>query len=125
MKRLTLTASLCLTALLALPIHTQAAPVVVSWTNATQYVDGTPLGANFKGTRIEVGTCVGTAFGTKTGEIFINAPAATTTFTQGFGQWCFRGFTQTVSGIESASSNVAVKTLVEPAPKPPTGLGVL
>jgi hypothetical protein len=104
----------------AFAVPAQAADSVVSWTNATQYEDGTPLGTNLKGTRVEVGTCVAGAFGVKSGELFATAPAATVTFTgQGFGQWCFRAFSQTQSGLESVASNVATKTIAEPKPKAP------
>lgn len=104
-----------------------AATVSVSWTNATQYTDGTPLGASeLKGVRIEYGDCASSGvWGTKQGETLVSYPATSVQITmQGWGDKCVRGYTQTnataqVPNAESVASNVAWKTVPIPKPNPP------
>lgn len=103
-----------------------AADVTVTWTHPTAFVDGTSLAlGQIASTRVEYGSCSGTAFGTKTGEVTVNAPATTATIS-GFANGttaCFRVFTRTTAaagGLESGPSGVAQKAFGWPAPNPPT-----
>ena len=106
-----------------LPLTALAASVTVTWTHPTQNTDGTALAlANIASTRVEHGTCSGTAFGTKAGEAVVPAPATTTTFDLGPGTHCFRAYTKTVAavgGLESSPSGVASKVVPFPPPNPP------
>ena len=101
-----------------------ASSATVSWTHPTQYTDGSALPlSGIASTRVEYGSCVGTAFGTKTGEVVVVAPAVTTTVT-GLtpSTWCFRAYTKTTAaagGLESGPSGVASKVIPFPAPNPP------
>ena len=97
----------------------------VSWVMPTANTDGSAIPATGAGsiasTRVEYGTCVGTAFGTRAGEVVVNAPATETTIT-GFAPGatnCFRAFVRNSYGNESAASNVAVRTFPTPTPNPP------
>lgn len=102
-----------------------AGSAVVSWTNPTQNVDGSSIPASGAGslvsTRVEVGTCSGTAFGTRISEVVVPAPATSTTIDNlAPGPHCFRAFSRNTFGQESAASNVAAKTIPTPVPNPPT-----
>lgn len=117
--------SLLLLTLASLTLEAFGATVTVNWTNPTTYTDGTPLPASaITRTRIEYGTCAGTAFGTKAGE-FIATGSATTATSPNLapGTWCFRALT-TANGLESAPTNAVSTVLVQPPPNPPTGLTV-
>ena len=101
-----------------------AADVTVSWTHPVQFSDGSPLALNqIASTRVERGTCNGTAFGTKQAEITVTAPAAQGVFAALVpGTYCFRAYTKATSaagGGESVASNVASKTVAFPDPGPP------
>jgi hypothetical protein len=102
-----------------------AANVEVSWTHPTAFTDGTPLAlTQIASTKIEYGTCSGTAFGVKAGERVVPAPAATVSLT-GFtpGLHCFRAATTTTTaagGLTSTFSGVATKTIDWSPPNPPT-----
>ncbi len=114
-----------LTILLALlPLSALAAGVTVTWTHPTQNTDGSALAlANIASTRVEHGSCSGTAFGTKAGEAVVPAPATTTTFDLAPGTHCFRAYTKTVAALgalESGPSGVASKVVPFPPPNPPT-----
>lgn len=95
-----------------------AGTATVSWTNPTTNVDGSPIGT-ITGTRVEYGSCSGTAFGTKAGEQTASGAATSIVITLPAGAYCFRAYTQTAAG-ESAASNVASKVIPAPLPNPPT-----
>lgn len=110
--------------LFALPVW--AATFTAKWTNPTSYVDDSPLAvADISRTRLEYGSCVGSAFGTKAGE-FISTGNDTTEVSPNVapGTYCLRGYT-TAKGVESGPSNVSGFVIAQPAPKPPTLLDVL
>ena len=102
-----------------------AADATVSWTYPTKNTDGSSIPASGAGsiasTRVEYGSCSGTAFGTKAGEVAVQAPSASTTIT-GFAAGatsCFRAFAKNTFGVESAASGVASKAFPPPTPQPP------
>ena len=114
-----------LIALLALaPLASLAASVTVTWTHPTAFTDGTVLSAaQIASTRVEYGSCSGTAFGTKAGETTVPAPATTTTVTLAPGTHCVRAFTRTTAAagnLESSASGVATVTVPFSPPNPPT-----
>ena len=102
-----------------------AANVTVSWTHPTQFTDGSALALNqIASTRVEYGSCAGTAFGTVAGQVTVPAPATTTTIS-GFapGTHCFRAYTRTTVAAgnqESGPSGIATKVIAFPPPNPPT-----
>lgn len=105
-----------------------AATVTYSGTNPTKNTDGTDIPATGAGSltqlRIEYGTCVGTAFGTKAGEVTRTSPAAGANFTGSLnlqpGTSCLRIFVQNTYGAESDPSNVVTRVVDPPKPMPPT-----
>lgn len=99
-----------------------AATITATWTNPTQNTDGTTLASSeIKQTRIEYGTCNGTAFGAKSGEVIVEG-VGTTTSVQGLtpGTWCARAYTTSIYGVESDASNVASKVVAAPKPNAPS-----
>lgn len=103
-----------------------AATFNVSWNNATQNTDSSPIPASGPGsivsTRIEYGSCSGTAFGTKQGEFTVTGQAETgTTPDLAPGTYCLRAFHRNTYGQESGPSNVAQKVVAAPTPRPPSG----
>lgn len=103
-----------------------AATVNVSWTNATKNTDDSSIPSSGPGsiasTRVEIGTCNGTAFGTKVGEFTVQGAATTATSPNlQPGTWCARAFHTNTYGSESGPSNVAVKVIAAPTPQPPSG----
>lgn len=103
----------------------QAYNATVSWTNPTTNTDGSAIPASGAGsltsTRVEHGSCVGSAFGTKNGEVVVNQPATSTTIT-GFAPGyvaCFRAYAKNTFGNESGPSIVGTKTMPTPTPNPP------
>lgn len=103
-----------------------AADATVTWTMPTTNTDGSAIPASGSGaitsTRIEYGTCSGSAFGTSAGNVTVNAPATTATIT-GFAAGstaCFRAFVRNTFGNESGPSGVVAKTFPTPTPNPPT-----
>lgn len=101
----------------------------ISWTNATQRVDGTPIPTtgldSIEDTVIEWGLCVANDVGTVVGTRDVAFPQNTTTVDNlGSGVWCFRGYHITGNGARSDYSNVAQKTIATPVPMPPTNLTV-
>lgn len=101
-----------------------AADAALSWSLATQNTDGSAIPASGAGsltaTRVEWGSCSGTAFGTKAGEVTVPTPATTTTVTGlGVATYCFRAFSRNTYGVESAASLVVSKTVPAPTPNPP------
>lgn len=118
-KRALLVGSL-LGMLLCSAAHAQAASVTVTWTNPSTNADGSALASTaITGTRVEYGSCSGTAFGVKSSETITTGAVTSTVFTLGPGTYCFRAYTRSAAG-ESAASNVASKTIVAPVPSPPT-----
>lgn len=97
-----------------------AGTATVTWTNPTQYVDGSALAAaDITQTRVEYGSCSGAAFGTKTGEQTATGSATTLTIgSLAAGTYCFRAYTS-ARGLESAASVVASKTVPQSPPNPP------
>lgn len=99
-----------------------AAKVTVTWTNPTANTDGTLL-TNLAHTRVEWGSCNGTAFGVLQSFILVNAPLATTPiYPTGLAKVCVRGFAVNTDGVSSDASNVANKTLLS-TPGKPVSLG--
>lgn len=114
--------------LLAVPAF--AGTANVTWINPTQYDDNTTLApADIASTTIEFGTCSGSSFGTKAGQVVVTGAATVATVENLTpGAWCFRAFTTVVAakgGGRSAVSNVASKTVPFPNPKPPSLLDVI
>lgn len=107
----------------AIPAHAEDA--TVSWTHPTTNVGGSAIPSTGAGsissTRIEYGSCSGTAFGTKTGEVSVPAPASSTTITglAPASTLCFRAYSRNTYGVESVSSAVVSKTFPPPTPNPP------
>lgn len=105
-----------------------AVPVTVSWTNPTTRTDASALPASdLRGTRVERGSCSApNTFGTVAGEVLAPAGATSVVFDLAPGVHCVRAFARAVSFtvpfVESASSNVASRTLDPAPPNPPTGL---
>ena len=108
---------------------TRAGDAVLTWTLATQNTDGTAIPAtgptSLAATRVEWGTCSGSAFGTVVGQQTVATPATTYTVTGlAAGVWCFRAYSRTVAGLESAPTNVVTKTILQAPPNPPGNLTV-
>lgn len=101
-----------------------AATVTISWAPPVLNTDESPIPATGAGSltqyRVEYGTCVGTAFGTRVGEVIRTAPATGTTLNLQPGQTCVRVFAQNTYGVESDASNVATSVVLPPKPRPPT-----
>ena len=97
-----------------------AGSATATWTHPTQYTDGAVLApADIQQTRLEYGSCSGTAFGVKAGEVVVTGSATTATVQNlAAGTYCFRAFTK-AKGIESAASAVASKVVPQAAPNPP------
>lgn len=111
----------------AMPTH--AGDAVLTWTLATQNTDGTAIPASgptsLASTRVEWGTCSGSNFGTKAGEQVVAKPATTYTITNlAPGTYCFRAYSRTVAGVESAPTNVVSKAILQAPPNPPGNLAV-
>lgn len=111
----------------ASPSH--AGDAVLTWTLATQNTDGTAIPASgptsLASTRVEWGSCSGSNFGTKAGEQIVAKPATTYTITNlAPGTYCFRAYSRTVAGVESAPTNVVSKTILQAPPNPPGNLAV-
>lgn len=147
MKRFSLLAAVAAT--LLLPICAHADTKHVTWTNATQNTDGTPIPASGAGalvrTTVEYGACTGTpkVLGTKQGEIFVAAPANTgldlplvvvqefclaafhsNTFATTFGACLGAPGSPTCPSGNSVRSNVAITQGGPPTPQAPSTLTV-
>jgi hypothetical protein len=110
---------------LSLPLAAGAASISGTFTYPTKFVDGTNLTlAQIERMRIEYGTCSGSAFGSKLGEVIVTPPATSYTITGlSPGQYCLRGYTRTTAaagGLESNPTNVLSHTLPWPQPEPGT-----
>lgn len=122
-------ASLRILLLTLLSAAAVAGSLTVSWTPPTQNTDGSAIPATGTGalasTRVEWGTCSFGSFSTKLGETVVSMPSTSTTvlnLTDGQ-LYCFRAYARNTSGVESAASAVASKTVpvpVPPTPQPPT-----
>lgn len=115
--------------LLAASAIAAAATLSTSWTNPTQNTDSSAIPATGPGsiasTRVEYGSCSGTAFGTKSGEVTVQGAATTASIPNlGPGTWCARAYTTNTYGSESGPSNVASKVIAAPTPNPPTGFSL-
>ena len=113
-----------LMALLCVATLARAADANLSWTLATQNTDGSTIPASgagsLTGTRVEWGSCVGTAFGTAAGTVTVPTPATTHTVTGlGVATYCFRAFSRNSYGVESNPSGVVSKIVPAPTPNPP------
>lgn len=114
------TVALALVLLGVLEAVAYAGTVTATWVNPTTYVDGSALlPADISRTRLEYGSCSGTAFGTRIGDLIVTGSATTLTATLPPGTYCFRAYT-TAKGVESAASNLVTKVMPQPAPSPPT-----
>jgi hypothetical protein len=115
---------------LFLPAAAMAGTANVSWTNPTQFEDGTALApADIASTTVEYGSCTGTAFGTKAGQQVATGSASTLVISNlAPATYCFRAATTVVAakgGGTSTFSNVASKVVPFSNPKPPTLLDVI
>lgn len=97
----------------------------ITWVNPTTYVDNSPLVVtDITQNRIEYAPCPdGVTFPTTGLSSTIVPGNAATGSVTGLapGTWCFRVYT-TAKAVESLASNVTTKVIVQPAPKPPTGV---
>lgn len=103
-----------------------AGDITASWVNPTTYTDGSVLPAtDIQQVKVEYGTCVGAAFGTKLGEKVLATTGATTVLTGlAPGTYCLQVRVM-AKNVLSAPSNVATKVIIQPAPNPPTNLTVV
>lgn len=106
-----------------------AGDAVLTWTLATANTDGSAIPASgptsLAATRVEWGTCSGSNFGTASGQQTVATPATTYTITGlAAGTWCFRAYSRTVAGLESAPTNAVTKTILQAPPQPPGNLTV-
>jgi hypothetical protein len=102
-----------------------AADINISWVNPTANTDGSAIpssgAGSLSGTRVEWGSCSGTAFGTALGERIVAAPATSTVVTGlSPATYCARAFARNTYGVESLASNVASRVVSAPVPQPPT-----
>ena len=109
---------------LAVMTCAQAGEINVYWTNPTTNTDGTAIPASgagsLTGTRVQYGSCSGTAFGVMTAERVAAAPATTVSFTGvAPGTHCVRAFARNTYDSESVASNVASKIIPAPVPGAP------
>lgn len=124
-------AMLALVAVLAGPVW--AADANLTWTNPTTRIDNSGLtAAELRGTRIEYGTCSGTAFGTRVGDVIApaGATAATVPGLAGGVPWCFRAYARATDGtatgfLESAPTNVVSRTFPLALPNSPGGFALV
>jgi hypothetical protein len=105
-----------------------ATTVTIDATMPTQNVDNSLIPAtgpgSLSGARVEYGTCIGTAFGTKVGEVArtVGAPGVTVSYTLNLdpGTSCVRVFVSNTYTVESDPSNVVTRKVDPPKPKAPT-----
>lgn len=93
----------------------------VGWIFPTTYSDNSTLPvADLATTTVEYGTGSGTTFGTKAGQIVVNAPAITGSILNlSPGTWCFRMFVTTTAakgGVSGPMSNVVCASVPFPTP---------
>ena len=109
---------------LALAQVAQAANADLTWTYPTTNVDGSAIPATGAGsvasTKIEWGTCEGTAFAVKAGEATVPAPAkAYSVAGLGVGTHCFRAAVVNSFGVQSDWTAAVQKVIAAPKPNPP------
>ena len=109
---------------LSLATVAYAGEATVSWTNPTTNTDGSAIPAtgpgSLTGTRVEWGSCSGTAFGTKAGEVSVAAGVSSVVVPNlAPATYCFRAFSKNTYNVESAASNVASKAVPPPVPNAP------
>jgi len=115
--------------ILLAPFALLAAVANLSWTNATKNVDGSSIPATGAGsltnTVVEYGSCVGTAFGTKLGEISVAGTVLSATV-PGLapGTYCFRAKHVNTYAEPSDWSTVVSKTYAAPKPNPPENFSI-
>lgn len=98
----------------------QAAKITVTWANPTLNTDGSAL-TDLAHVRVEWGSCAGDAFDTVQASIQVAAPATTTPiYPTGLSTVCVRAFAVNSAGIESDSSNVASKEVLNTLGRPVT-----
>lgn len=124
----------CIASLAAIALCVSASPAiagdaVLTWTLATANTDGSAIAASgptsLAATRVEWGTCSGSNFGTAAGQQIVATPATAYTITGlTAGTWCFRAYSRTVAGLESAPTNAVTKTILQAPPNPPGNLTV-
>jgi len=121
-----------LSAAIALCVSTSpaiAGDAVLTWTLATANTDGSAIAASgptsLAATRVEWGGCSGSNFGTAAGQQIVATPATAYTITGlAAGVWCFRAYSRTVAGLESAPTNAVTKTILQAPPNPPGNLTI-
>ena len=91
-----------------------AGSAVISWNNPTANTDGSTIPSTGPGslvsTRVEWGSCSGSAFGTSQGNILVNQPSTSAEISDlAPGLYCFRAFAKNTFGSESLASNIASK----------------
>ena len=117
-------AVLCVLLWLVLVRVVDAATLTPSWTLPTTNTDGSTIPAtgpgSLTGTRVQYGSCSGTAFGVMTAERLVVAPATTTVFDNiDPGTYCVRAYARNTYNMESVASNVASKVIPAPVPGAP------
>lgn len=104
-----------------------AGTATVTWTNPTARTDGTALPASQIGsTRVEWGTCSGSAFGTTQGNQSATGAVTSTIISDLIpGTYCFRAATVDAAGVQSGWSNIASKVVPVAPPNPPVIVTVM
>lgn len=112
---------LALVALLLLAGDVFAGTATVTWTNPTARTDGTALpSSQIGGSRVEWGTCSGSAFGTAQGTLSTTGAATSAVINDlAPGTWCFRVSTFDTGNVLSSWSNIASKVVPVAPPNPP------
>lgn len=101
-----------------------AADVTTTWTYPTLNTDGSAIPASGAGSiassKIEWGTCAGTAFGTKIGEAVVPAPTKTHTVTGlAPSTYCLRASVTNTYGVASDFTGAVSVVVNPPKPQPP------
>jgi hypothetical protein len=98
-----------------------AGEATVTWTNPTTRTDGSALlSSQIGSTRVEWGTCSGSAFGTAQGNQSTTGAATSATINNlAPGTYCFRAATIDTAGLQSGWSNIASKVVPVAPPTPP------
>ena len=112
------------------PYKADAAPVTVTWTNATLNEDGSTIPAtgdlSLASTTVEYAACIAGALSEPQIPTIVLMPAeelVVDIVTPG--DWCFVARHTTVGNVDSADSNISVKTIAPPVPMPPASLTVI
>lgn len=112
--------------LMLMPLSAWAGEAVLTWTNSSMRIDGSPLASSeIAATLIEYGLCADGKVPASPQTATAQGSAMTLTIQDlGAGAWCFQASTRDTDGLTSAPSNVASKTIVPAAPAPPSNLTV-